>query len=165
MFIDESGFMLQPLVRRTWSMRGHTPELKAWDRHERLTAITASVYEAHKPEPIRMIFEIQRHNANATAFFLFLLHLHRELRNQMIVIWDRLSAHRKTERYFKQLECSWASFEYLPGYCPQLNPVEQVWSLAKYGHMSNWPAHEHRTTSHSNRKRVRIAEVGSPTAT
>jgi len=31
-FIDESGFMLQPVVRRTWAPRGETPILKSWDR-------------------------------------------------------------------------------------------------------------------------------------
>ena len=35
MFLDESGFMLQPLRRRTWAPRGQTPIHYAWDRHDR----------------------------------------------------------------------------------------------------------------------------------
>jgi transposase len=132
--------MLQPLVRRTWAKCGRTPVLKAWDRHDRLTAITALVYEPHRRRQCSMYFQLQRHNANAASFVWFLIELRKELRNRMVVIWDRLAAHRRTEALFRQLEFPWASFEYLPAYCPQLNPVEHVWSITKYGRLANWPA-------------------------
>ena len=31
-------------------------------------------------------------------------------------------------------------FEYLPGYAPELNPVEQVWSHSKHGELANYAA-------------------------
>ena len=40
-FLDESGFMLQPLLRRTWAPQGETPLSHAWDRHDRLSVISA----------------------------------------------------------------------------------------------------------------------------
>lgn len=132
--------MLQPLVRRTWAKLGRTPLLKAWDRHDRLTAITALVFQPHRPMPLSMIFQLQKRNATAETFFWFLVGLRRELRNQLVVIWDRLGAHRKAARLLTTLGCRWVSFEYLPPYCPELNPVEHVWSTTKYGRMANWPA-------------------------
>jgi transposase len=133
--------MLQPLVRRTWAKRGQTPLLKAWDRHDRMTAITALVYEPHrKRRKFRMYFQLQRRNANHETFFWFLVMLRRELKTPLIVIWDRLGAHRKAESHFSKLEIPWASFEYLPPYSPELNPVEHVWSTTKYGRLANWPA-------------------------
>jgi hypothetical protein len=40
--IDESGFLLSPLVRRTLAPRGQTPVLKTWGGHrERVSAIAA----------------------------------------------------------------------------------------------------------------------------
>jgi transposase len=39
-FLDESGFMLTPTVRRTFAPRGKTPVLSAWDRRDRLSAIS-----------------------------------------------------------------------------------------------------------------------------
>ena len=39
MFLDESGFMLTPTVRRTLAPRGKTPILRGWDRHDRLSVI------------------------------------------------------------------------------------------------------------------------------
>ena len=38
-FLDESGFMLQPLRRRTWAPSGQTPLQDAWDRHDRLSVV------------------------------------------------------------------------------------------------------------------------------
>jgi hypothetical protein len=40
-FLDESGFMLQAVCRRTWAPRGQTPRLRQWDRRDRLSAISA----------------------------------------------------------------------------------------------------------------------------
>jgi transposase len=132
--------MLQPLMRRTWAKKGETPILKAWDRHDRLTVISAVVWEPHRSEGFQLYFQIKPRNANAEGLFWFLIDLHRELKNQMVVIWDRLSAHRKTDRVMQELELPWIRCEYLPAYCPELNPFEHVWSTIKYGRMSNWPA-------------------------
>ena len=40
MFLDESGFMLQPVCRRTWAPRGQTPYLYHLYRQDRLSAIS-----------------------------------------------------------------------------------------------------------------------------
>ncbi len=64
--------MLQPLARRTWAKRGKTPILKAWDRHDRLTVISAVVWEPHRRKDYRMYFQIKKHNAKADTFFWFL---------------------------------------------------------------------------------------------
>ena len=49
-FLDESGFMLQPVRRRTWAPSGQTPIQKAWDRHERLSAI-GIIWRLSSPAP------------------------------------------------------------------------------------------------------------------
>ena len=36
-FLDETGLMLAPLVRRTWPPRGWRPVMYCWDRHDRLS--------------------------------------------------------------------------------------------------------------------------------
>ena len=40
-FIDETGFRLQPVNRRTWAPSGKTPVQRAWDRYDRLRVIGA----------------------------------------------------------------------------------------------------------------------------
>lgn len=105
--------MLQPLVRRTWAKCGKTPILKAWDRHDRLTVITAVVWEPHRRREFSMYFQIKRHNANADTFLWFLVDLLHELNNHMIVIWDRLGGHRKAAKAIVELELPWITFELL----------------------------------------------------
>ena len=41
MFVDETGFMLRPLIGKTWAPRGETPVLRVSARHDRLSAVGA----------------------------------------------------------------------------------------------------------------------------
>ena len=41
--IDESGFFLNPLVRRTWAPKGHTPVLTGFGRHRRKVSTIAAI--------------------------------------------------------------------------------------------------------------------------
>lgn len=131
--------MLQPLMRRTWAPRGKTPVMDAWSRHDRLTAITALTLTP-KQARCNLYFHLLRHNAKAEDFFWFLVELHQEIKRPMIVVWDRLAAHRKAARWFHELEIKWIQFEYFPAYCPELDPVEHVWCSTKWGRLANWPA-------------------------
>lgn len=131
--------MLQPLLRRTWAKRGCTPTLTAWDRHDRLTCIAALTVNP-KTGRIGQYFKIQRHNAKTDDFLMFLFELKKQLRRPIIVIWDRLSAHRRIGRTFRELEWKGVRFEYLPAYSPELNPVEHLWTTTKWGRLSNWAA-------------------------
>jgi transposase len=131
--------MLQPLTRRTWALKGKTPVLRAWDRHERFTCITALTVLS-KRSSIGQYFQIQRVKAKADHFFWFIGELKRQLKRPLIVIWDKLSGHLKAGYYFRQLEIDWVRFEYLPAYSPELTPVEHVWTTTKWGRLSNWAA-------------------------
>jgi hypothetical protein len=59
--LDESGFMLQPLVRRTWAPRGETPVHRTWDRHHRLSVISALTVS---PNRRRLGLYFSMHDAN-----------------------------------------------------------------------------------------------------
>jgi len=136
-FVDESGFMLQPLVRRTWAPLGQTPVLRAWDRRDRLTAIAGLVLSPARRR-IDLFFKLQSRNAKADDFVWFLNDVRCEVGRNLSVVWDRLGAHRRAEAVLSQLGCGWAKFEYLPAYCPELNPVERVWNQIKYGDLCGW---------------------------
>jgi len=129
--------MLQPLLRRTWAKRGCTPTLTAWDRHDRLTCIAALTVNP-KTGRIGQYFKIQRHNAKADDFLMFLFELKKQLRRPIIVIWDRLSAHRRIGRAFRELEWKGVRFEYLPAYSPELNPVVSVhWPILEFSDLAS----------------------------
>jgi transposase len=137
-FIDESGFMLQPLVRRTWAERGKTPVLEQWDRRDRVSVITALALSP-KRRRVRMFFRLLDHNAKAEDFIWFLNDLRVELGRKLHVVWDNLGAHRRAENCLRTLKCHWARFHRLPPYAPELNPVEHVWTTSKWGRLAGVP--------------------------
>ena len=65
----------------------------------------------------------------------FLTALVRHIPQPLILVWDRLSAHRSgmVRDYLGSLKGR-IQVEYLPSYAPELNPVEYLWS--------HWKQHE-----------------------
>nr|WP_146561257.1 transposase [Posidoniimonas corsicana] len=91
MFLDESGFMLQPLLRRTWAPIGETPLLEQWDRRDRLSVVGALALSPRRRR-VRMFFKLLDHNAKAEDFLWFLIDLRFELGRELHVVWDNLGA-------------------------------------------------------------------------
>src|ERR1700722_460175 len=138
-FLDEAGFMLTPTVRRTLAPRGKTPVLPAWQRHDRISAISCVTLGVTAQQP-ELYFELMREGLNVTAgdIVAFLSELRREVPGPLTVIWDRHNIHSRS-----RLVKEWLTrqqgvvLENLPGYAPALNPDEMVWAWLKYGRLSN----------------------------
>jgi len=95
-FIDESGFMMAPLVRRTWAPRGATPIMLQRGRsHEKVSAIAALVVSPRR-DNVRLFFRLHPDENIKTPLILsFLRQLSRQLgKKPFLVVWDRLNAHR-----------------------------------------------------------------------
>jgi hypothetical protein len=141
--IDESGFFLNPTVRRTWAPRGRTPVLTGFGRHRDKVSTIAAVSVAPGRRRVGLYWRTDpRHYIDAAAVVAFLRDLLRRLRGRVIVVWDGGSNHkgpliRALLRSYPRLH-----LERLPGYAPDLNPVEMIWSYLKYGLMANFvPRH------------------------
>lgn len=93
-WLDESGFMLQPIVRRTWAPRGETPVHYSWDRQDRISVLAALKVSADWNER-EGFFELHLHNLKAEQIQSFLEQVHQETQRKMLVILDRWCAHRK----------------------------------------------------------------------
>jgi hypothetical protein len=64
-FIDEAGFMLEPLVRATWARRGHTPVLKVSEnRHDRISVIGAMAIRMAESKRFSFLFHLSPDNTN-----------------------------------------------------------------------------------------------------
>ena len=135
LFLDETGLMLQPLVRRTWAPEGQTPELYCWDRRDRLSVIAGLSLSAH-PRRVGLHFAIHDRNVTAEQTEAFLRQVQRSLGRELIVVMDRWSVHRKAAKAIIGDRRFW--FEWLPPYAPDLNPVEQVWNHTKYAALANF---------------------------
>ncbi len=87
----------------------------------------------------------------------FLRRLWKKLRHPLIVVWDRWSVHRSAERRITEKGWKGIEFEYLPAYCPELNPVEAMWSHAKYADLANYvPDQLHTAVDASNAEQARL---------
>jgi transposase len=136
-FLDESGFMLQPVRRRTWAPIGETPLQYAWDRHERLSVISIIGVSPLKHQ-LSLYFQVSSENVDADQTIWFLKKLHEHFGRRVIMVWDRWAVHRSAAAYFDKNHPDWFKFEWLPPYSPQLNPVEQCWNHTKYSDLPNF---------------------------
>lgn len=157
-FLDESGLLMAPLVRRSWSLRGHTPRLIQRTRcHQKVSAI-AALCVAPSRDRIALYFRLlPEANVNSERVMDFLENLQHQLRSPIVLIWDRFQAH------LGQLieECTPADspyLAYLPPYAPELNPVEYLWAYLKTNQLANAPAFDLPSLAHRARRAARSVQ-------
>jgi len=141
-FLDESGFLLTPSVRRTWAPRGKTPVLDAWDRRDRISAIS-SITVSPASRRLNLYFDLLEDNANvrATDVVAYLRRLKAQLGGPLTVLWDGSNVHDRAKAVRAFLaEHPEIVTERLPAYAPEVNPDELVWAWTKYGRLGNLAA-------------------------
>jgi len=68
----------------------------------------------------------------------FLKALLRHIGRPLLILWDRLPAHRSRRvREFLELSAGHIATEYLPPYAPELNRVEYSWAYSKQHELPN----------------------------
>jgi len=138
LFEDESGVSLLPPVRATWAPRGQTPVLRHRFNYKRVSIAGVLAYEPDGSDA-HLLFQLRpgAYNDETLIEFLTDVHQHEEGR-RIIVIWDGLPSHR-SRRMLDWLadQCGWLRAERLPGYAPDLNPIEQVWGNVKGQELAN----------------------------
>jgi hypothetical protein len=73
-----------------------------------------------------------------TEYRDLLVAAHHQLPGGMIVlVWDNLNVHLKTELRAFTAAQPWLRVFQLPSYAPDLNPVEGIWSCLKRGPLAN----------------------------
>jgi len=130
-FIDESGFLLTPTVRRTWGPRGCTPIIRHHQKRDKVSVISG-LSVSPKRKHIGLYFQCHKDSnirGNEVADFLRLLL--RQLQNNLIVIWDNGSSHKGNVIRELCANSKRILLEPLPSYAPELNPDEGVWNQAK----------------------------------
>jgi len=142
-FLDESGFLLAPLVRRSWAPCGQTPVLYQRGRHHKKVSAIAALCVSPERDQLRLYFRLYPgQEVDADRAIAFLKALDRELAANWCLVWDRLNAHRanKTRAYldtaFHLDTC------FLPAYAPELNPIEYLWGWLKMNPLANRAIHD-----------------------
>ena len=132
-WVDESGFYLLPLVRRTYAPRGQTPVIREYLTHDHLSAISGITPGG------KLYMMVQEEAYRGPTVVNFLKHLMRHIPGKLMIIWDGAPIHRS--RVIKDFLSSGATgrihLESLPGYAPDLNPDEGIWNYLKRVELKN----------------------------
>jgi len=138
-FVDEAGFMLAPLVRRTWALRGHTPIITVAEPHDRISVIGAMTISPARRH-FGFYYQLLADNVNfhGDSVVAFVNQIHSRLLGPITILWDTIQIHhdRAVENYLSMHPR--ISIEPFPPYAPELNPVDYVWSYVKYDRMANY---------------------------
>jgi len=130
---------MHPTVRRTWAPRGRTPVLRQRTRHyQRVSTIGALSLSPRRRRPNWYLAFHNDRSIRQEQVLAFLRQLLRHLRGPVIVVWDRLKAHRGRQVREYLARQPRLAVEFLPAYAPELNPNEYGWAFLKNGPLANW---------------------------
>lgn len=134
-FLDESGFLLNPLVRRTLAPRGETPVFRVAGRTRQRVSVLAALTLSPVRNRLRLLFRtLQDSFFNADHIASFLRDLLYHIPGRIILVWDGWTVHGAA---LKRVQCSRLEAVTLPPYTPELNPVEQLWCRLKWADLAN----------------------------
>jgi transposase len=101
--------------------------------------MAAALAYAHDRGAARIVFHTRPGAYNDDSLIEFLQALHNELAAAKVtLIWDGLPSHRsrKMQAHIRA-QRRWLVVERLPGYAPDLNPVEGLWGNIKGTELAN----------------------------
>jgi hypothetical protein len=129
-FIDESGFMLTPSVRRTWAPVGQTPVVHHHFANDRISVISGISVSPlrHRLGLYGLFFRDNIGQDEVAAFLRGVLH---QLRGHVIALLDNSITHRGGVIRALCQEVPRLHLEYFPPYAPELDPDEGVWKQLK----------------------------------
>jgi len=128
-FLDESGFLLIPNVKRTWAPKGETPTVRYRLDHKKLSAITALAVSP-KRKHIALYLRFHSQSFKGPDVLRFLKPLLKHLRGPVMLLWDRGRIHRAGDVQAFIENHPRLHVQEFPGYAPELNPAEYVWMQA-----------------------------------
>jgi transposase len=140
-FWDGSGASLLPVTRRTWAPRGHTPVIRHHGNWKRASMAAALCYGS-RGGGAQVALHHQPGAYDTDTLIGALDQLRRALGgHKATLLWDGLPAHRSLAMAaWLRRQRSWLVVERLPGYAPELNPVEALWANLKGVELANLAA-------------------------
>ena len=125
-FWDESGFRADAVHGTTWGAKGQTPVVAVPGQRQSISAASAISAKG------AFWFATYAGGLNGERFITLLRRMLRGRRRPLHLILDGLPAHKTkaVTQYVAGLNGK-LTLHYLPGYAPDLNPDELVWSYAK----------------------------------
>jgi transposase len=100
--------------------------------------VIAAVTVAPRKRRPGLYWDMQAANYTTGPVKAFVEAVQRRLGRPVLLIWDRLGAHRSAARQWREEGNDRIAVEWLPGSAPDLNPAEQVWGHTKWADLANY---------------------------
>ena len=125
-FWDESGFRADAVQGTTWGVKGETPVIEVPGKRQSISAASAVNSKGG------FWFATFQGGMSAELFVAMLKLMMRGRRRPLYLILDSLPAHKaKVVGDYVESTNGKLKLFFLPGYAPELNPDELVWSYVK----------------------------------
>jgi transposase len=104
----------------------------------------------------RFYFRLFNGSIKSPQIVEFLKALQATIGKKLLIIWDRLQAHRsKLVKAHVEAQRGQIAIDYLPAYAPDMNPVECIWGYLKHHAMPNYCARDLGDVAHRARSNLR----------
>jgi transposase len=98
----------------------------------------------------RLLLAVQDQALRGPHVVRFLRHLLRQIPGRLLVIWDGAPIHRNqgVQEFLAAEGATRLQIEWLPGYAPDLMPVEGIWQHLKHVELRNVVCHSQQELRH-----------------
>ena len=125
-FWDESGFRADAVQGKTWAPKGQTPVIQVPGQRQKVSAASAVNSKGG------FWYATYEGAMNGEVFVDLLQRMMHKRKKPLHLVVDGLPAHkRQIVKQYVALTQGKLQLHFLPGYAPELNPDELVWSYAK----------------------------------
>ncbi len=138
-FVDETGFMLEPNVRRTYAPCGKTPINRIAAPHARISVAGAIIVDLRNKQ-VDLVCHLLEDNTNFQGWSIveFLPMLRSRTGRPMTVLWDQIPIHsgELIDQYLAEQPS--VLIESFPPYAPELNAADGIWRYVKHARLPNY---------------------------
>jgi len=139
---------MRPPRSRTWARRGATPVIRV--RQGGTGHVSVAGLACYRPGcRSRLVYRLHCYRGRKAETKAFtwseyrdlLIAAHRQLPGgNIVLVWDNLNVHLRPELRAFTAAQAWLRVFRLPSYAPDLNPLEEIWSVLKRGVLANLAA-------------------------
>jgi transposase len=134
-FIDESGLSERPTRVRTWAPKGCTPHILFHFNRKHVSAIAGLTRT-------NFVFRLHDGAIKSAQIVEFLKALRAQLRRKLLIVWDGAAQHKsRIVRAYLDSTKGAVQVALLPGYAPDLNPVDYLWAWLKRHALADFCPH------------------------
>jgi hypothetical protein len=142
LLLDESGLLMAPLLRRSWSLRGQPQEIKEKVGHREKVSVIAALYLTPLRDTLGLAYRtlVNSYFTNEEVAE-FLSGAVQGLPGPVVALWDRGSMHKGSPINDQVAESRGRlTLEPLPAHAAtaKLMPVEFLWRWLKYDRLCNF---------------------------